>query len=282
MARPHIEFIHTQQLLWRKDICPSHPGVFCKMLSRDDETGACSVLLRFPEGWTQDGPLYFTADQEFYVLDGSMRINDTDYGLDNYAYLPAGYGREAASTETGCDLIAFFNGKPATVSGVSANGDYDVSHAIPHLDPHEMAWSSDGMDPYYGDWGMQWKLLRHDPETQEATMLVTVPPHVHPKDWKGPQEIHDCMEEAFILAGDLCTHNGVFHPGMYFYRPPGIRHGPFASRFGSYMLVRVDGVLENNWTADEVPVSLHPEHKPFLPAELMGAASEAWQPEARY
>lgn len=282
MARPHIEFIHTQQLPWRKNVCRSLPDVECKMLSRDDETGACSMLLRYPAGWQQDGVLYFEVDEEFYVLDGDLKINDQEYGLDCFAYLPAGYDRSTASTDKGCDVIAFYNSEPTAVNGAPVAGAFDLSASIPFINAHDMSWNCDGMDPYYGEWGMQWKMLNHDPATNAATVLVSVPPQVHPEGWKGPREIHDCMEEAFILGGDLHTHNGVFHNGMYFYRPPGIYHGPFASRFGSIMLVRVDGVLENNWTQEETPVSLYPEHKPVLPDDLAAVASEPWHPGPRY
>ena len=282
MARPHIEFIHTQQLPWQNDIYPSLPGAACKMLSRDDDTGACSLLLRYPKGWRQDGALHFTAGEEFYVLDGSLTVNDQTYGLDHFAYLPAGFVRATSSSESGCDVITFFDAEPVTVPGVPTDGAFDVSGVIPCLNSHDIAWTADGMDPYYGDNGMQWKMLHFEPETNAATVLVTVPPQWHPDNWQGPQEIHDCMEEAFILAGDLHTHNGVFYPGMYFYRPPRIHHGPFATRFGSLMLVRVDGILENNWTEQETPVSLYPEHKPFLADDLKKTAGEAWQPEPQY
>ena len=56
----------------------------------------------------------------------------------------------------------------------------------------------------------------------------------------------------------------------------------FAARFGSLMLVRVDGILDNTWTAEETPVTLYPEHKPYLPDDLTAIAGAAWQPEARY
>lgn len=282
MARPHIEFIHTQQLPWAAGVLPARPRVAAKMLSADSETGACSVLLRYPPGWTQDGAVHLTAGEEFYVLGGALTVNGRAYGLDCFAYLPAGYVRTSAASPGGCDVIAFFDAAPHCVAGVPAGGGYDTSAAVPYLNAHDMIWESEGMDPYYSDWGMKWKILNHDPVTNATAMLVAVPPQMHPENWQGPQEIHDCKEEAFVLAGDLHTHNGVFYNGMYFYRPPRIYHGPFATRFGSLMLVRVDGVLENNWTKEETKLRLYPDHKPYLPDDLRAVAGTAWQPEARY
>ena len=277
MVRPHIEFIHTQQLEWTTDLFPAFPGVAGKMLSQDDTTGACSVLMRFPKGWKQAGPLALSAAQEAYVLDGALELNGLDYTLDCYAHLPVGFVRTSMSAPTGCDVMVFFDGTPNVIEG-----DPAVEPIVPILNSHEMEWQSDGMDPYYADWGMAWKILSHDPATNATSMLVSIPPMVHPKDWKGPREIHDCMEEAFVLSGDLYTFNGVFHEGMYFYRPPRITHGPFASRFGSVILVRVDGILENNWSVEETEVSFHPPHAPVLPPELVAAAGQAWQPGPRY
>lgn len=281
MARDHIEFFHTQQLAWEQELLSAFPGVQGKTLSVDRESGARSVLLRFPPGWAQPAPQQFPAGQELYVLDGAIEINDRHYGLDCYAHLPAGTVRHAASTPSGCDMIAFFDREPASPAA-GAPAREAGPPAVPYLNAHEMAWECEGMDPFYADWGLKWKILLHDPDTSATTMLVSMPPQVHPANWQGPREIHDCMEEAFMLAGDLYTHNGVFHQGMYFYRPPRIHHGPFASRFGCLILVRVDGVLENNWTQDEMAVTFDPTHAPVLPPGLAAAAGQAWHPGRRY
>ena len=277
MARPHIEFIHTQQLDWQPELISALPGVAGKMLSQDEETGACSVLLRFPKNWSQSEPVAFKAGQEFYVLEGAFELNGQTYGLDCYAHVPASYTRQSSSANNGCDMIAFFDALPEV--GAS---DPEASAVVNYLNSHEMSWQCDGMDPYYADWGLAWKILTHDPETNATTMLVSMPPMCHPKDWRGPREIHDCMEEVFMLSGDLSTHNGTFFPGMYFYRPPRITHGPFASRFGCVILVRVDGILENNWTVEETEVSLTPPHAPMLPADLAAVAGDAWNPGPQY
>ena len=55
MARPHIEFVQSQALPWRTlPDTAARPGVGCKVLSRDGDTGAVSVILRYP---SRDGRL---------------------------------------------------------------------------------------------------------------------------------------------------------------------------------------------------------------------------------
>jgi len=220
-----------------------------------------------------------SAAQELYVLDGAFELNGTIYGLDCYAHVPAGFLRSTSSAPQGCDMMAFFDASPETCAP-----DPEAKPIVPFLNTHDMAWESEGMDPYYADWGMAWKILSHDAASNATSMLVAIPPMAHPDDWKGPREIHDCMEEAFLLSGDLYTFNGVFHAGMYFYRPPRITHGPFATRFGCVILVRVDGVLENNWSVEETTLSLDPppKHAPVLPPDLVATAGAAWQPGPQY
>ncbi len=51
LERGHIEFFQTQILAWRH-IGPglARPDVDYKLLSRDREDGACSILMRYPPG----------------------------------------------------------------------------------------------------------------------------------------------------------------------------------------------------------------------------------------
>ena len=92
LDREHIEFVQAQMLPWlRIGAGLARPDAEIKLLSRDDGDGACSVLLRFPAGWSRGGPEHLLADEEFYVLDGEIELNGQVYGQDAYAFLPAGW-----------------------------------------------------------------------------------------------------------------------------------------------------------------------------------------------
>jgi hypothetical protein len=64
--------------------------------------------------------------------------------------------------------------------------------------------------------------------------------------------VHDYWEEVFLLSGDLVVDTDEhgeggeqFHEYTYAVRPPGVYHGPFASRTGC-MLLETHYFDENN------------------------------------
>lgn len=278
MARSHIDFLHAQQLPWESELYSSLPSVQGKILSADDATGACSVILRYPPGWRMDGPRYLPEDQEFYVLDGKFELNGQAYTLDNYGYLPAGWVWESASTDTGADILTFFEGRPEFIRERPAADVFDLSRAIPLIDPYTMEWTSEGLDPDYAWFEMKAKFLRQDPDTKACTILVEQYAQHLPTNKIGCTEAHPTVEEIMILSGELRCPYGVLSAGMYLYRPPGIRHGPYFSRFGNVMLVRLSGALENNFSEPNTECSLYPEHRPRLP-DAMSAYRATYKPE---
>src|SRR5687768_14086144 len=91
MTRPWIEFIQAQNLPWQPDdLNGTSPGVEVKILSRDTETGAASLLVRYPAGWAAP-PVSFACEYEFLVLEGELSAGDTTYGPFAYGHWPAGY-----------------------------------------------------------------------------------------------------------------------------------------------------------------------------------------------
>lgn len=66
-------------------------------------------------------------------------------------------------------------------------------------------------------------LQRYDPGAANATSIVP----------------HPYIEEVYIIEGDLTdtTLGRTFTKGMYAYRKPGMKHGPYASQSGCLMFV---------------------------------------------
>ena len=52
MGRPQIEFVQSQRLPWRVLDTGPRAGAHCRELSRDPATGACSLVVRYPPGWS--------------------------------------------------------------------------------------------------------------------------------------------------------------------------------------------------------------------------------------
>lgn len=115
---------------------------------------------------------------------------------------------------------------------------------------------------------MRNKILRVDPETNSCTLLVEQGAQHLPKDNIGCTEAHPTVEEIFILSGEVRYPYGVLSAGMYLYRPPDIRHGPYFSRFCNVMIVRLTGALDNNFSEPNTECSLYIEHTQRLPDEL--------------
>ena len=75
--RPHIDFVQAQNLPWQSAAIVDRPSLSLKLLSQDPESGALSVLLRYPAGWSAADE-WLDADDEFFVLDGSSHSSAAD------------------------------------------------------------------------------------------------------------------------------------------------------------------------------------------------------------
>jgi hypothetical protein len=284
LERGHIEFIQSQQLAW------SHiggglarPNVEYKMLSRNPKDGACSILMRYPPNWSQSGDEHIQADEEFYVLHGSLEMDNVVYQEDSYAFLPAGWTRHQMRSKHGCVIIAFYNREPTLVKS-SGNGSAELSNrAVKQLDVAAMPWDMTLNDPNLKHLGISRKNLRTDPETGERTFLSLILPQATPKSGKGPQEKHPVVEEAYVISGSLTGPHGTMYPGAYFWRPPQIPHGPFGSRWGGVSLMRfVGGKHVNIWTKEEASFSYDTPYNPILPDNLKSYKDKPWVPSAEY
>jgi hypothetical protein len=281
LNRDHIEFIQAQMLPWRR-IGPglARPDAEYKLLSRDAVTGACTVLMRYPKGWRREGPEHILASEEFYVLDGAFALNDILYRPDCYAYLPARMTRTSMAAQDGATLLSFFDREPDIVAGEGE--DDKTQQAVLYFDAADAPWDMTLNDPNLSHLGISRKNLRTDPVTGERTFLSLVLPHALPSGAEGPQETHPCVEEAYVIAGSLAGPHGVMHPGAYFWRPPGIAHGPFGARWGCVSLIRfVGGRHVNQWSEKSAPFVLDAPYRPVLPAHLM-AYGAAFQPAPAY
>jgi hypothetical protein len=138
-------------------------------------------------------------------------------------------------------------------------------------------------DPKLAHLGISRKDLRRDPETGERTFLSMVLPHSEPPGREGPQESHPVVEEAYLISGSLTGPQGTMEPGAYFWRPPGIAHGPFGTRWGCVNLIRfVGGQHVNEWSTENAPFTSDAPYDPILPEELAPFARVPWIAPPRY
>jgi hypothetical protein len=283
VARPHVEFIHAPQLPWVESGLQGWAWrpLACKTLSADTDNGGMTALLQFAPGFT-DREFVLAADFELFVLEGGIEINSREYGLDGYAFLPAGYRYQSLTSRAGAVVLAFFNVGPARKPWASASASASASEPnglIERIDTYAMPWTTADIDPAVQFLRLSHKVLRYVPATGAKTILLATGAQTHPRDFREAQLQHDCVEEMYLLGGEITGERGVMYEGAYFWRPPGKWHGPFGSRRGSLSLVRfVDGHHQNTWSQQALPFSFEPDYQPELPAELAALASQPWSP----
>ncbi len=254
MARPHIE-PYCELVEGYKDFTlPGFPkGSHYKVLSLDRDTGACSMKMRFDAGYAR-APGMSYSDMEFFILQGQLKIGDKVYGPGQYIFLPAGMALGALASEQGCETLMFYNeGEPTFVES-----DSDHRLAVPQAfinvhAYHDMPWIGTARKSPGVATGCLVKLLRFDPITKATTFLYSMTAEFSQDNIS----YHDCAEESYHIWGtSWMMQFGDLPTGGYFWRPPYINHGAFASRQGCIALGRTDAELFNYfhfnpWTSPE-------------------------------
>ena len=279
MARPHIMFIQAQNLPWKRGLHSGGRGdVDVKQLSIDDSNGAATCIVRFPAGWSAAELEHLGCDEEFLVLDGSLTLSGQEYSKHSYAFLPAGYPRERASSSRGAVLLAMYHGHPALHAGASEAG-FREDRLVRFLDPLTMEWDPGLVDPQLAP-GVAIKPLREDPETGEVSFLYCSPPHRVPPGMAKPQWTHPMVEELYCLEGEYVWGDcGRMGPGGYAWWREDVYHGPAGTDTGYHLFVRtIGGPLVNHFDTEKKPFCWEPEYRPQLPPELMRYASAYHRP----
>lgn len=260
MARPWIEFVQSQRIPWgAHPIATLRPGVEAKVLSADAETGACSLLLRYPRGFAAPAAT-LAVDEEILVIDGALEIGGEAYGNLAYAQLPAGYPTAAWRSPGGAVALAFYSGHPQAATRPL---DFDPGRLVRHLDALQV--------PYTGNFHPQFppgagrKILFQDPLTQDTSWLLGT----LPLRWAERAEVHPTVEEMYLLAGEVHGNRGVMRPGAYFWRPGAQPHGPYGTQTGNLYFFRTKGgQLSTQYVEPEKPFHWWPAYDPVLPAEM--------------
>jgi hypothetical protein len=276
--RPHIDYLQSQALPWQASGWQYLPGCQVKALSFDPDTGAASLLVRYPSGWAAPALGCLAATEELFVLEGVLELDGRRYFQDCYGWFPAGWRHAARATPDGAVVLAFYDAEPTYLPGSDAAGRPEREGLL--VDAFELPWAGDGAAPVFGGEGHHWKVLHGAPGSNAATMLIASPPHLHPPGWLAPQEIHACAEEMFVLSGDFLSNVGQMCSGAYSWRPPSVAHGPYGSRGGNLALLRTHGApLATDRTAHEIALERAPEYQPVLPPGLRTLGTHPWRPQ---
>lgn len=271
MARPHIEFIHAQNVGWVKRA----DGAEEKVLNADPLSEEATLIVRYPAGFTTAANPADVGAEEFFVLDGEITIDGILRGYHSYGFLPQGARLGARSTSGGAVMLVFRHaaGDP---NGMAGNA------ATIAIDTPAMPWDVSTYDPKLAHLRLARKVLRLGPNDSGRTFLLTGMAHGVPAEATMlPAETHDHAEEMFMLQGAMWAPEGRMGTGAYFYRPPGILHGPHVSETGFLQIMRSPGAnaIVTKWSDVLRPLPIGAAYAPVLPEGTPAALARPLKPQ---
>lgn len=245
MARPHIEPFCDRDVAFKNMILPGMgSGYRYKMLSLDNETGACSMTVQLDGGYKR-APGFSWSEYEMLVQEGEIKFGNKTYRRGHYFYVPAGYSMPALTTRQGALLVMMYNtGEPSHIESKEHHNLCNTAlyHDVSSFD--DIPWSGGGVTSPTVASGCMVKLLNYNPNSMALTFLYCMTPDF----WQDNISYHDCAEESYHLWGtSWMMQFGEIPTGGYFWRPAYINHGAFASNLGCIALGRTDSKLFNHF-----------------------------------
>lgn len=245
MARGHIEFVRLDGLSMRSWMPQGRfAGLRAASLSRDDGTGAETLVVEACALWRWDDAVRWPHDVEIFVLAGTLVVDGRVLRAGGYAHWPAGAACGSCSSPTGARFLWMAGDGAAPVA--TGTGELTVT------DTTTMPWapspSFEGRSSEEAGPGLGVRFLREDPRTGAYTLMTR-----HAPGWYDPRlESHDTWEELVLLEGDyLMGETGVVDAGTYIFRPGSRPHGPQATRDGAVWFCRGERRIDFRFTATQ-------------------------------
>lgn len=251
--RPHVECIQQADLIEHDaELRGATGGASQRNLSYDEEVGAASTLVRLAQGWRRPRG-YHHAITEWFVLDGTILVDGKERGPGAYWRAPRGMVVPEIRTDDGATVLVYREEGDGGFS-LSDADRAGSEHDWTDLDSNAMEWqrvTKAGPAP-----GLFIKMLHQHPVTGAYSRLIWAAP-----GWVDARLAHHpCSEEAYTIGGSMTYNFGELETGVYFYRPPWVKHGHFLSGQpdGCTWIIRSDGELENLYT-DEARIIVEAE-----------------------
>jgi hypothetical protein len=267
MPRPHIEFVQTQNIDWQEQ----SDGTAAKLLNVAPESGEATLLVRYPPGYASGAMALDDGAEEYFVLEGVIRIDGIERRRHAYGFLPRAAGKGARDSADGATLLIFRHGRD-DIDSLAGTAD-EIA-----LDTPAMPWDVSTYDPALTHLRLARKVLRLGPNDSGRTFLLTGLPHGVPDVTALPTETHDHCEEMFMLAGEMSAPEGQMQAGAYFFRPPGIVHGPHVSETGFFQIMRSPGAnrIVTHWSTTLRPLPIGAPYAPIMPAGTPDSWRRPW------
>ncbi len=244
MSRPHIEPFVDRDVHFKKMTLPGFPaGMQYKMLSFDKDTGACTMTVQFDSGYKQPPSLSYS-DFELLVMEGSLKVGDQYCPKGYYFFVPKGVSLPAMTSKEGALCLVMYNDSEPHILESDEDATGAKRSGLIQVSSYEnMPWQVPTLFPQTAS-GCLLKILRYDEKTHAMSFLYCMVPGF----WQDNISYHDCAEEAYHIWGtSWMMQFGYLPTGGYFWRPPYINHGAFASELGCIAFGRTDGDLHNHF-----------------------------------
>lgn len=230
--RPLVDFVHADGLpRTDRELAGASASVAVRTLSVDPSTGAESLVVDLPAGWTMPASVW-PADLELLVLAGTVRAGETRVDRFGYVFAPAGTGLPGLAAPDGASVLVFTS---ASGGPVPVAGSEPACPGVVHLS--DLDWEQPRTPGF--PVGAARKTLRLDTESGQGFWVLGLLAH-----WSSPKrEWHEFAEENYVLDGEVETTVGVMTTGAYLSHPAGpeCTHGPMRSRRGALLVTRAVG-----------------------------------------
>jgi hypothetical protein len=275
--------LHTPLVKWEPFVVPNSVGyAWSKTLSKDEETGARTVMIRYEPGFRAEASVS-QWPVDIYTLEGEMTCGDRTYNRDTYHYRPAGTPIGPVSTREGITRLMFtadskdpaksapdeifvqsvvtdvapdpptFHTRQSTVEkGLDASFGATKETAREMFDHGHLPVDPSSLQAASENVGERWrKILRLDPVAEIAIRVQRVH-KVGVRDCVKKVHIHPWIEEAFLIRGNNQDYDAAidahwhWSAGTYVCRPPGeCLHGDATKLDDDYYMV-----VRSGWTPD--------------------------------
>jgi Domain of unknown function (DUF4437) len=232
-----------------------------KLLSRDAETGAETLIYKLDQGWSASS-IENTVYENLLVLDGVLEADGSTLGKYDYCYRPEGHRTDDVSTPTGVTVISY----------AGAPGEPSSKIPVPHLDFQTTPWVEYPVGPAAR---YTIKMLRGDEENLDTFFIMRAPcGHKAQGVTK-----HDAPEEAFFLEGRTEFYDGVTEgrligtKGTYVHRGPWSPHG-YTTILEDQLLFMHDYFVGESEPIQEIFFASYPVETPAVKAVREGRVPE--------
>ncbi len=256
--KQHVPYLDTAAMPWSDG---EFPGLFTKMLSANEATGARTALqcIDPARGYKPPTVAHYhpDMDEELFMLKGRMSFDSEHWlGASSYCFHPGNtvHGFKSSVTEESWFLSRIskplefgFVEEPKILEPYPLKGQQAERGICIIADPmHQAGWVEERNDA--GEVVARRLQMSRHPKTGEGAMLVEFTPAWRAKHGR---HFHSFYKESYVYRGAMTMSDGqVFKAGAYSFIPPHTLQEAVVSSEGALVYITFGGPLDFRPAAD--------------------------------